>query len=48
MESEVYFVGDAGSTFSQTDVGCSWVIIYSGRSLCQQDHIVSTLSKAQP
>ena len=48
MESEVYFVWNAGVTFSQTDMGFSWVIIYSGRSLCQQDHIVSTLSKAQP
>ena len=48
MGSEVYFVWNAGVTFSQTDMGCSWVIIYSGRSLCQQDHIRSTLSKAQP
>jgi hypothetical protein len=48
MGSDIYFVWNAGSTFRQTDVGNSWVIIYARGSLCQQDHIVSTLSKAQP
>jgi hypothetical protein len=48
MGSEVYFVWNAGVTFSQTNVENSVVIIYSGRSLCQQDHIVSTLSRVQP
>lgn len=48
MGSEVYFVWNAGVTFSQTDVESSVVIIYARGSLCQPDHIVSTLSKAQP
>lgn len=48
MESEVYFVWNAGVTFSQTDVESFVVIIYARGSLCQPDHIVSTLSKALP
>ena len=48
MASEVYFVWNAGVTFSQTDMGSSVVIIYSRGSLCQQDNMLSTLSKAQP
>lgn len=48
MGSEVYFVWNAGVTFSQTDVEISVVIIYARGSLCQPDHIRSTLSRAQP
>lgn len=47
MESEVYFVWNAGVTFSQTDTGSSVVIIFSRESLCQQELTIFWQNKAQ-